>query len=114
MNECPARAIETGRGYVAALVFVVYAFVADRAWAGLAGGAGVAAAGPLFWWIRLAFDTVVLLGCLALTYRLIHRVGRLPGVQGILVATSLTRYEFWGRYRLTAILRQAKREGTAP
>lgn len=114
MNECPARAIETGHGYVTGLIFVVYAFVADGTWAALTGRSGLAAAGPPLWWVRFAFDTLVLLGSLALTYRLIHLVGRLPGFQRLLVATSLTRYEFWGRYRLATILKQAKRAGTAP
>jgi Pyruvate/2-oxoacid:ferredoxin oxidoreductase delta subunit len=109
MNECPARAIETGHGYVAGLNFVVYAFAADRAWTALAGGLPLAATGPFVWWIRFAFDTLLLLGALALAYRLIHAVGRLPGFKQLLAASSLTRYEFWGRYRLARILKDAKR-----
>jgi Pyruvate/2-oxoacid:ferredoxin oxidoreductase delta subunit len=109
MNECPNRAIETGHGYVAVVVFIVYAFVADGAWMAVTRMSGVAVAGPLLWWIRFVFDTLVLLGSLALTYRLIHVIGRLPGFQQLLVATSLTRYKFWGRYRLSEILREAKR-----
>lgn len=109
MNECPNRAIETGHGYVAVVVFIVYAFVADGAWMAVTRTSGVAVAGPLLLWIRFVFDTLVLLGSLALTYRLIHVIGRLPGFQQLLVATSLTRYKFWGRYRLSEILREAKR-----
>lgn len=113
MNACPARAIETGHGYVAGLVFVVYAFLADRAWTALTGEAGGAIAGPLLWWIRLVFDTLLLLGALALTYRILHVAGRLPGLQQLLVATSLTRWEWWGRYRLSKVLRESKRAPTA-
>jgi Pyruvate/2-oxoacid:ferredoxin oxidoreductase delta subunit len=108
MNECPTRAIETGHGYIAGLIVLVYLVVADRTWAALPGTSALAAAGPLAWWVRFAFDNVILLGSLAVTYRLIHVVGTLPGVQRLLVATSLTAYTFWGRYRLTKILRRAK------
>jgi Pyruvate/2-oxoacid:ferredoxin oxidoreductase delta subunit len=108
MNECPNRAIETGHGYVAGVILIVYAFVADGAWMAVTRMSGVAVAGPLLWWIRFVFDSLVLLGALALIYRLIHVNGRHPGCQHILVATSLTRYKCWGRYRLSEIL-EAKR-----
>lgn len=112
MNECPRRAIETGHGYVAAVIFVAYAFVVDGTWAALAERAGLVGTGPLLWWLRSAFDTIVVLGMLVLTYRLVHRVGTLAGVQPLLVATSLTRYAWWGRYRLSKVLSEAKRTGT--
>ncbi len=111
MNECPARAIETGHGYLAALIFLVEAYLADWTWTVLTGRLDLGTSGALVGWTRFAFDNLLLLAALAVTYRLIHRVGRLPGLQWLLVSTSLTRYRFWGRYRLAKILKQARRAG---
>jgi Pyruvate/2-oxoacid:ferredoxin oxidoreductase delta subunit len=113
MNECPERAIETGHGYVGGLLIVIYAGGADWIWAALTGHIGLAVSHLFLWWLRFAFDSLLLLGSLALTYRLIHGIGRFPGAQRLLVATSLTHFQFWGRYRLNTMLRDAKRRETA-
>jgi Pyruvate/2-oxoacid:ferredoxin oxidoreductase delta subunit len=109
MNECPQRAIETGHGYVTAVCIVAAAFVADAVWGLLATRAGYIPGMMGHDLVRFIADSLVTLILLALTYRLIHAATRMPVIKTLLRATSLTSYDFWGRYQLTKILRMNAR-----
>jgi Pyruvate/2-oxoacid:ferredoxin oxidoreductase delta subunit len=111
MNECPKRAIETGHGYIAGLMLFSSSVLADSCWTMFTGFVGYAAGGPLYWWIRLVWDTLLMLGLLTLLYRVIHLFSRTPVARQLLEYSSLTHYRIWGRYNLAKILRAEGRHG---
>jgi Pyruvate/2-oxoacid:ferredoxin oxidoreductase delta subunit len=100
MNHCPRRAVETAHGFVVAVpvvVSIVMTWIAVPAlrpllpaWATAGGGAELA---------HYAFDNVLALAVLFAAYRLLHRALRWRLVNHLVVATSLTHFAFWRRYR---------------
>ena len=58
--------------------------------------------------LRFAFHNVVALAVLLVAYRFLHRALRLRFVERLVVATSLTHFGFWRRYRAP------KRAASAP
>ena len=109
MNECPRRAIETGHGYLAAVLFLGNAYLADAVWRVSTHWSGYHEGMFLYGVARFIGDTLLGLALLALAYRAIHAVSRMPGIRQVLAATSLTTYDLWGRYQLTKILNRSTR-----
>jgi Pyruvate/2-oxoacid:ferredoxin oxidoreductase delta subunit len=113
MNECPHRAIETGHGYVTAVLIVSSVFLADVLWPPIARWTGFAPGVTGYDLVRFIADSVLTIGILALAYRLVHLVVRMPGIRTLLRVTSLTSYDIWGRYQLTKMLRKQARESAS-
>lgn len=100
MNLCPRRAIETAHGFVLAVSLLLSALVLPAA---------IRAASPLLpswgrtgvagWLIRFAVENGLVLGVLFAAYQVLHRALRLRVVERLVVATSLTHFRFWRRYR---------------
>jgi ferredoxin len=100
MNLCPRRAIETAHGFVLAVslllsaVLIPLALATVRpllpawAWTGVAG-----------WSLRFAIENSLVLAVLFAAYQLLHRALRLRLVERLVVATSLTHFGWWRRYR---------------
>ena len=106
MNSCPRRAIQTGHGYVAAVIFISSSFLADRLWVAASTYLQFQPGPILAWLARFVVDAAVLLGLLAFTYRGVHLAIRIPLLRSLIEYSSLTRYRFWGRYTPTKILRR--------
>ncbi len=96
MNLCPRRAIETAHGFVLAVSLLLSALVlpAVRPLLPPWGRTGVAG-----WLIRFAVENGLVLGVLFAAYQVLHRALRLRLVERLVVATSLTHFRFWRRYR---------------
>ncbi|OGQ81781.1 MAG: hypothetical protein A2289_25110 [Deltaproteobacteria bacterium RIFOXYA12_FULL_58_15] len=100
MNQCPKRAIETAHGFaigVPALLSIVLTTLVYPALPPIISpslGDGVLVA-----LLRNAFEAALMLTVLVLLYRLLHRGLRLRLVERIVIATSLTHFGFWRRYR---------------
>lgn len=109
MNECPRRAIETGHGYLTAVLFLGNAFLADAVWGVITRWSGYHEWALLYDLARFTGDSLLGLALLALAYRAIHAVSRVPGIRQVLAATSFTSYDLWGRYQLTKILNRSDR-----
>jgi hypothetical protein len=100
MNQCPKRAIETAHGFAIAvpaalsLGLTVLVYPALRPLAPSLLGAG-----HLAGVFRNVLEPALMLAVLMLSYRLLHRGLRVRLIERIVVATSLTHYGFWRRYR---------------
>lgn len=111
MNECPKRAIETGHGYVTAVFMLASAVLADVLWPFIAQWIGFVSGVAWYDLVRFLADSILTIALLGLAYRLVHVVARKPVFRPLLRATSLTSYDFWGRYQLGKLLRaNARRE----
>jgi ferredoxin len=100
MNQCPRRAIETAHGFIIAVPWVLSVLMTALvspivrslvpSWA---ASSRVAELG------RFVAVNVLMLAVLFLAYRLLHRALRVRLVERLVVATSLTHFGFWRRYR---------------
>jgi len=99
MNQCPRRAIETAHGFVIGLLWGASALVTALvvpALRRLVPAGMLERAGGL---PRFALDNALMVVVLFAAYRLLHRAMRLRVVERLIVATSLTHFAFWRRYR---------------
>jgi hypothetical protein len=103
MNQCPRRAIETAHGFVVGVSLLVS--LATRALVAPAvGRLAPSWATPRPGTLSLvALENLLALGVLFLAYRLLHRALRFPAVERLVVATSLTHFAFWRRYRAPSV-----------
>ena len=85
------------------------AFIADVVWRVCIQWTGYTEGDPLFGIARFISDSLLGVALIAVTYRVIHAVTRVPGIRQVIAATSLTTYDFWGRYQLTKILNRSNR-----
>jgi ferredoxin len=99
MNQCPKRAVETAHGYIFGLLGLVHGVILFRLYrlVELPGWYYNSLAGNL---LSFVFDSIVLLGCLFVSYRGLHYLKRFTLIEKLLAYTSLTRYSFWRRYKL--------------
>ncbi|MEZ5196036.1 MAG: EFR1 family ferrodoxin [Bacteroidales bacterium] len=101
MNICPKRAIETAHGFIAGLLvmfnfiilYIVFSlFRIDQVIAeSLPSEIGKIAV--------FLFETLIFLGFLMLSYRIMHFLLKFSFFERIIVYTSLTKYKFWRRYK---------------
>lgn len=100
MNQCPKRAIETAHGFIFGLLGVVHGVILFRLYrlVVLPDWYHNSIAGDL---LSLIVDSIVLLSCLFISYRGLHYLRRFVIIEKLLAYTSLTRYSFWRRYRLS-------------
>jgi ferredoxin len=93
MGNCPKKAIETGHGFVigymilfsSVLIGLFYRY-AEKLIPGIESG---------IW--GFITETLLMLGLLGLSYRLVHYLMRFRLFERLMVYTSLTKYKFWGR-----------------
>lgn len=117
MNQCPKRAIETAHGFaigvpvLLSLAMTFLGYPALRTLTSALDGAGFPAR-----LLRFVLESALTLVVLFVSYRVLHRarglrlVGRVVG--RLLVATSLSHFGFWRRYR--APRKSACRKDQAP
>ncbi len=103
INFCPHRAIEIAHGFVIATVFLVDSFLIFQLYKLINLDQLLIDLLPLFIskTALFFFDSFILIGCLILSYRLLHYLLRFKIVERIIVYTSLTKYKFWRRYNYT-------------
>ena len=99
INQCPRRAIETAHGFIVAVPLLLSLLMTALVAPAVRPLVPAWATGRLGELARVAFDSVLMLTVLFLAYRLMHRALRLRPVERIVVATSLTHFKFWRRYR---------------
>lgn len=100
MNRCPRRAIQTAHGFVVAAYVLVSVALTTLVYPALRPLVpGLAGSSALARLARLVLETTLLLGALALAYRLLHRGLRFRVVERLTTWTSLTRFACWRRYR---------------
>lgn len=93
MSNCPKKAIETGHGYVAAFVFLFSTIILVAFYKLF----------DLYFFpiensiIRMAAESALSIGFIAIWYRLIHWLLGFKSFERIIVYTSLTKYKWWGR-----------------
>lgn len=100
MNQCPRRAVETAHGFVVAVpvvLSIVMTWIVAHAVRPLLPAS--ATAGGAVELTRFAFDNLLAVAVLFAAYRLLHRALRWRFVNRLVVATSLTHFGFWRRYR---------------
>ena len=99
MNLCPKRAIETAHGYVIGMMILLNMGIMIWFWQGVGkfihvpaenGWAQVAV--TLTGWL-LTFTVMVI------SYRVYHFLLKIPAIRQLFYFTSLTRFDFWRRYR---------------
>lgn len=99
MNSCPKKAIETGHGYLFALIFVTYATVIAWIWSQLATLVSVDKENIWVQLVGFIVESAIVFVVLALGYRVLHYLKRLPLLRQLVEYTSFTKWRFWGRYR---------------
>jgi ferredoxin len=100
MNRCPRRAIETGHGFLAVSLALLYVALAVLVYPALRPVVPVLAdegfAGQA---LRFVLENVLMLSSVFLGYRLLHSAMRFRVVERLATLTSLTHFAFWRRYR---------------
>jgi ferredoxin len=102
MNHCPKRAIETAHGFIIALPIL---FSLALSWV-------VAKVLPNWlpaWALRIyrielvsmVVEPALMLAFVFVAYRILHRAMQVSLIERAVVATSLTHFDFWRRYRPT-------------
>jgi ferredoxin len=99
MNQCPRRAIETAHGFIVAVPLLLSLVMTALVVPAVRPLSPVWATGHPGELARFVFDNILALAVLFLAYRLMHRALRLRLVERLVVATSLTHFGFWRRYR---------------
>ncbi len=100
MNHCPRRAIETAHGFALGLPLLLSLLLATLAYPALQPHApALLGTGLLATALRALLGSALLLGLLVPAYSLLHRALRLRWIERLVVATSLTHFHFWRRYR---------------
>jgi ferredoxin len=93
IGNCPKKAIEVGHGYVLAFVLLV--------WTPLIALFYKHFDSILFEIdnkiVELLFEWAIVLGSLAIWYRIVHYLMRFRIFERLIVFTSLTKYKFWGK-----------------
>jgi Pyruvate/2-oxoacid:ferredoxin oxidoreductase delta subunit len=103
MNFCPQRAIETNHNWFIPLIWVVAVFInpliAERAMMGLQ--AHIPSLAFLGKAITMALQVGITLGLFWGTYYLVHYLMHFTFMKKLMRYTSITRFAFWRRYRIT-------------
>lgn len=112
MNQCPKRAIETAHGFAIGLALVLTLLLGgliyptiEKVYPALAEGGFLVTA------LRSIGESALMLTVMGAGYRLLHRAMRFRGVQKLVMATSLTHFRFWRRYKAPP---RKERSDTAP
>lgn len=101
MNNCPKRSIETAHGLLAGslillnstLIALIYSYIITYTNYNITSNSILNAS------IRLTFESIITLGFLILSYRIIHYLRKFRIFEWIMVYTSLTKFKFWRRYK---------------
>jgi Pyruvate/2-oxoacid:ferredoxin oxidoreductase delta subunit len=109
MNECPKRAVETGHGYIIGLLIFTNSFILFHFWNYIFNFIKINEYDTLFRTARSVIDTIVYFILLFISYRVIHSIKRMPVFKQVIEYTSLTKYNFWGRYNAKKIFASRKR-----
>jgi hypothetical protein len=113
MNSCPQRAIETSHGYIAAIMVLFNMGIAVWFWQGVARFITIPAENG---WAQVAVTLTGWVLCFAvmvLSYRVFHYLLRIPGIRQLIYYSSLTRFQFWRRYKPFRKLRNARNADNA-
>jgi ferredoxin len=102
MNNCPERAIETGHGYLIGIWILVDTVILFWLYQtiGLSAVFELIPYPFLEYLAKLFFDSVVLIGCIFMSYRLVHWSIQFSIIEKIIRYTSLTTFSFWRRYNV--------------
>lgn len=101
MNNCSKRAIETAHGLLAGtlillnttLITLLYSYFNTYTNYNITNDSFLNSM------IRLTFESIITLGFLILSYRLVHYLRRFKLFEWMMVYTSLTKFKFWRRYK---------------
>jgi hypothetical protein len=100
MNQCPKRAIETAHGFAIGVPVALSLILTALVYPALHPAVPLLLEGGVLGeLVRNAVEAALMLTLLMVSYRLLHRGLRLRMVERIVVATSLTHFGFWRRYR---------------
>jgi ferredoxin len=100
MNQCPKRAIETAHGFAVAVPAALSTVMTALVYPALQPlTPALLGAGRLASLARGVLESALMLALLLVSYRLLHRGLRVRLVERLVVATSLTHFGFWRRYR---------------
>lgn len=100
MNICPHKAIETAHGFIF-LIWVITSIIV-----GIAVSHLIEHSAPGNWqWIQnstvqFCIETILIFPLLFMGYRLMHFLLGYTLFESLFVYTSLTKYRFWGRYKM--------------
>jgi Pyruvate/2-oxoacid:ferredoxin oxidoreductase delta subunit len=109
MNECPKRAVETGHGFIIGLFILTNSVILIQLWDYIFNFVKLSSHYPLFNAATLVIDTVIYFILLFISYRMIHSLKRFPVFKQAIEYTSLTKYQFWGRYNVKKIFSAGKK-----
>lgn len=100
MNTCPQRAIQTGHGFIFAVIYLAYTTVI--AWMYLLVGTYLPLNenSVLIGSLLFIGEWAIVYALLLIGYRILHRIKRINGFKQLIEYTSLTTFKFWRRYFL--------------
>jgi Pyruvate/2-oxoacid:ferredoxin oxidoreductase delta subunit len=100
MNQCPKRAIETAHGFAIGVPVLLSIVMTALVYPALRTVTpALVGTGHLAGLARRVLGSALMLAVLFLSYRLLHRALRVRVVERLVVATSLTHFACWRRYR---------------
>lgn len=101
MNNCPKRAIETAHGVLAVIILILYTGILGifykyfpmNSWPILGSNSAIDSFG------RFIIESALIFTLLLLVYRIVHFFKRYRWFDAVVSYTSLTKYNFWRRYK---------------
>jgi ferredoxin len=98
MNNCPRRAIQTGHGYVIGSMYIASAYLVSMLWAAVSKYIHISDVSG-YYVLQKIINIGISILLLALIYWLLHYLKRMIIFKQIIEYTSLTKYNFWKRYK---------------
>ncbi len=92
MNICPERSVQATHGFVIFMILILNFFVLK----GLNGIAVFDGASPI---VRFVINNLFFISGMFAGYGILHWLMKIPFVEKLVTATSLTSYKFWKRYK---------------
>jgi len=101
MNNCPKRAIDTAHGYIIGIMILLNMGIMVWFWQGVGNFIHIPADNG---WAKFAVTVtgwVLTFVVMVVSYRIYHYLLRIPGIRDLFYYTSVTRFKFWRRYKLS-------------
>lgn len=108
MNNCPKRSIQTAHGYFIGAMFLSHSLILVLFWK-YVSKLFSPPTDDLFWkFIDILISGSITIFTFFVTYRIFHFLLKFPVIKQIINYSSLTRLNFWRRYKYKALIADKK------